>query len=161
MAEFVSEQSRPYAGYKFTVVVPGFSDNEIGGFTEISGLSDESETISYREGNLEEAAEAQFIGKTIYSDVDFKRGMSQKSFFWDWRAAVKAGGFTDGSSLKKDVKITLHDTNGDPLVTWTIKNAWPKKVGPDALNAQSSDILIETMTLAIEGLKYEKHASTN
>ena len=62
-------------------------------------------------------------------------------------------GSVDHSSDKKDLTITLMNDSGDDAAVWTVSSAWVTKyTGPD-LNSTSSDISIETIEIAHEGLR--------
>jgi len=50
----------------------------------------------------------------------------------------------------------LLDEAHKPMFTWTLKNAFPLKVSGTDLNAQNSEVAIEEMVLAHEGLTFEK-----
>ena len=47
-------------------------------FSEISGLSAETEMIEYREGNIATSGNTKIPGKRKYSNVTLKRGMIEK-----------------------------------------------------------------------------------
>ena len=47
----------------------------------------------------------------------------------------------------------LYDYAGGETSRWNILNAWPSKVTINGLQAGSSDVLVEEMTLAHEGLE--------
>jgi phage tail-like protein len=53
------------------------------------------------------------------------------------------------------VVIRLLDEQGDPKMTWTLTNAFPKQVTPTDMNSQSSEAAIETIIFAHEGLRIE------
>lgn len=151
---FQAAQSRPYAGYKFIVIA---AEGAIGGFQEISGLGSEFESIEYREGNLRSDVPAQFIGREMLSDVTLKRGMSDNSYLWDWRERV----ISEGDEAKQDIEIILANKEGEAVCKWTVKRCWPKSIEVDPMNAQSSDVLIETVVLAVEGLDFDPNPSEN
>ena len=68
----------PYAAFNFQVVFPdvGIDGGEVrGGFTEVTGLHVEQETISYRNGNERSLAPRQLPGLVRYSNIVLKRGM--------------------------------------------------------------------------------------
>ena len=54
------------------------------------------------------------------------------------------------------VTIQLLDEEHKPLFTWTLKNAFPKKVSGATLNAKTSEAAVETLVLVHEGLTMAK-----
>jgi phage tail-like protein len=59
------------------------------------------------------------------------------------------------SSSKRDVFISLLNEEREPVFTWRLKNAWVSSYSCNNLKASSSDIAIESIELAHEGLSAE------
>jgi phage tail-like protein len=53
------------------------------------------------------------------------------------------------------IVIRLLDETGSPKVTWTLANAFAKQVTCTDLNSQSSEVAVETIVFAYEGLSME------
>ena len=53
---------------------------------------------------------------------------------------------------RKNVVINLLDELHEPVITWTLQNAFPVKVDNANYNSTSNEVLIETIELAHEGL---------
>jgi phage tail-like protein len=45
--------------------------------------------------------------------------------------------------------------NYEPVMTWKVRNAWPVKLDGPALKANGSEVAIETLELAHEGITIE------
>jgi phage tail-like protein len=58
--------------------------------------------------------------------------------------------------VRETVTIQLLDEEHQTLFTWTLKNAFPKKVTGASLNAKTSDAAMEELVLAHEGLTMSK-----
>jgi phage tail-like protein len=56
---------------------------------------------------------------------------------------------------RKDVRIELHDRERRLTVAWVLKRALPVKIEAPDLNADSSDVAIEELTLVYEGLEFD------
>lgn len=122
------------------------------GFTEISGLSFETEVIEYREGSSPVYNKRKLPGLTKYSNIVLKRGvfLGDFEFYEQWK---KTAMFQEGKEkFRRDVVIRLLDEEHKPVLTWAARNAWPCKVTYGDLHAASSEVLIETMELVHEGL---------
>jgi phage tail-like protein len=46
-----------------------------------------------------------------------------------------------------DLEIKLLNEEHEPLMTWSVKQAWPKKWAVEDLNAMESKVLIESLEL--------------
>ena len=57
---------------------------------------------------------------------------------------------------RQQVTIELLDETGATLFIWTLRNAWPLKVTSTDMNAQNSEVAIEEIVLAHEGLSMKQ-----
>jgi len=122
------------------------------GFTEISGLDFETEVIEYREGSYKTYNKTKQPGLTKYSDITLKRGtfLGDFEFFELWRKTMM---FQEGKEkFRRDIVIKLLDEEHSPIISWSVLNAWPRKVQYADLKADANEIIIETMILVHEGL---------
>jgi phage tail-like protein len=46
---------------------------------------------------------------------------------------------------KRDLTISLLNEKHESVITWKLKNAWPKKVKSTDLKASANEVAIETM----------------
>ena len=125
------------------------------GFTEVSGLDFETEVIEYREGSSKTYNSSKQPGRTKYSNVTLKRGTFEGDydFFMEWRKTFYfQEGNQTGSRFRRNVEIMLLNENHEPIITWTLLNAWPSKVQSTDLKADANEVAIETMDLVHEGL---------
>jgi phage tail-like protein len=60
-----------------------------------------------------------------------------------------------GAKEKRDVTIKLLNSNGEPVKTWKVHQAFPVKVEGPTLNAKGTDVAIETVVLTYEGIEPE------
>ncbi|WP_223275007.1 phage tail protein [Tateyamaria sp. syn59] len=112
-------------------------------FREVSGLSMELEQETITEGG-----ENRFVHKVpvraSYPDLILKRGLIAESAVTTWiRDAVQ-------SFVIRPVTVTviLLDTQLEPVRSFSVINAWPKKWNVSDFNAETSDIVVETLELA-------------
>ena len=125
------------------------------GFTEVSGLDFETEVIEYREGSSKTYNSSKQPGRTKYSNVTLKRGTFEGDydFYMEWRKTFYfQEGNQTGSRFRRNVDIMLLNENHEPIITWTLLNAWPSKVQSTDLKADANEVAIETMELVHEGL---------
>jgi phage tail-like protein len=121
------------------------------GFMEVSGLSIELDVVDYREGSSPENSVRKMPGLKKFSDVVLKRGIVKSDDdFYRWISNA-----TFNQVERRDVVISLLNERHEPVVVWKLKNAFPSKLEYATLNAHSSDVVIESLTLAHEGLTVE------
>jgi len=120
-------------------------------FSEVSGLDVESEVIEYRDGIMPEYSKMKMPGMQKYSNITLKRGTFQgDNRFYEWWKTTQLN-----TVQRRDLIISLLNENHDPVFVWTAKNAWPIKVQSTDLKADGSEVAIETMEIAHEGLTIE------
>lgn len=122
------------------------------GFSEVSGLDVETEVIEYRDGISPEYSKIKMPGMQKYSNITLKRGTFQadNEFYNWWKESLEFNSFT-----RRDLVISLLNESHEPVVTWKVKNAWPIKVQSTDLKSDGSEVAIESMEIAHEGLSIE------
>ena len=120
-----------------------------GGFTEVSGLTVETEPIEYREGNMPQFSKIKQAGMQKYSNITLKRGTFQgiNNFYSWWESATQN---PDPSTYQRDMIITLLNQSGQVVVTWNVTRAFPIKVQSTDLKGDANEIAIETMEIVHE-----------
>ncbi|MGZ4538536.1 MAG: phage tail protein [Blastococcus sp.] len=134
----------PFAGLRFRVQLEGL---DVGGFSEVSGLEAVVETTAYREGG-ENTFEHRLAGPVAYPrNVTLRRGLTDSAEFWDWLDQVGLG-----VVIRRNVTITLLDSDGEPALLWDCRQAFPVRwSGPD-LDATAPVVAFETLELAHHGI---------
>lgn len=121
------------------------------GFMEVSGPSIELDVVDYREGSSPESSARKMPGIKKFSDVVLKRGIVKSDDdFYRWISTA-----TFNQVERRDVVISLLNERHEPVVVWKLKNAFASKLEYSTLNAHSSEVVIESLTLAHEGLIVE------
>ena len=135
----------PYTNFNFLVEIEGIVQ---AGFKECSGLECTTEVIEYREGG-ENTTVRKRPGKTTYSDLVLKWGLTDSEELWDWRKNV-----IQGKVDRKNGSIVVYDlANAKEVARWNFVRAWPTKWEGPSFDATGKDIAIETLTLAHEGIE--------
>ena len=120
-------------------------------FQEISGLDIEASSIEYRAGDSKVFSVLRMPGLKKYSDVTMKKGVfTADNKFWDWFDEIKMNVIK-----RKTVTISLLDEAGSPTMVWKLANAWPTKITGTDLKAQGSEVAVESIVIAHEGLTIE------
>lgn len=132
----------PPVGFHFKVEFVGIgNDNDIR-FQSVSGLNVEYDTESFKEGG-QNRFEHKLPVRTKYPDLSLKRGMLKDSKVIEW--CTKA--FVNREFQLADVNVTLLNESHEPLKTWHLVEAWPKKWSVSDFNAQENSLVIETLDL--------------
>ncbi|MBD1848323.1 phage tail protein [Cyanobacteria bacterium FACHB-63] len=118
------------------------------GFTEISGLTVETEAIEYREGNLPEYHKIKMPGMQKFGNITMKRGTFKgDNDFYKWWNTVALN-----TIERRDITISLLNEKHEAVVVWSVKQAWPTKVQPGDLKADANEPSIESIEVVHEGL---------
>lgn len=153
----------PIPKFYFKVSRPKQEFNSVDqiGFTEVSGLDYQNDLIEYRHGNDPSFSKIKMPGLRKFSNVTLKKGVIQGSkeansefFGWigDGKNAISVKKRTD---YRKDIVITLIDEEANPVVSWTLTNAFPVKVAFTDMKADANEVSIETLELATEEITVE------
>ena len=120
-------------------------------FAEISGLEMENELIEYREGASREFTKLKMPGLVKYSNVVMKKGVfAEDNDFFEWWKTIKMN-----TVERRDLSVSLLNEEHEPVMTWSIKNAWPVKIVSTDLKADEVGVAIATVEVAHEGCVIE------
>lgn len=133
----------PHGKFRYKVEIDGL---EAGGFSEVTGFDASIDVIEYREGDMVQTP-MKIPGLKKYGNITLKQGLATSRVLYDW---IIAG--VDGAVDRKTITITLLDEEEAPAASWQVINAWPLKYTAPDFNATSSEIAIETLEIAHEGM---------
>lgn len=140
------DRDDPLLSFNFIVDIQGIK----AGFSEVSGLTSESNIVEYRNGNETNTAR-KLAGLVKFTNVVFKRGMTPTGKdIWDWRKTV-----LDGKTERRSGTITLLDEAREAKLVWRFYEGWPSKLEGPGLNATDNKVSIESMEIAVEKLEIE------
>jgi phage tail-like protein len=111
-------------------------------FQTVSGLSVEYDMEEYKEGG-ENRFTHKLPVRTKYADLVLKRGMLTDSEVINW--FLKA--FRDREFEPANLNVILMNEKGEPLRTWKVAHAIPKKWLVSDMNANENSVVIETLEL--------------
>ena len=117
------------------------------GFTEVTGLTLETEVIEYREGNSPEYNKIKMPGLRKFGNITMKRGtFAGDNDYFKWFNTVKMN-----TIERRDITISLLNESHDPVVVWKVKSAWPVKIQSPDLKSDANESAIESIEVAHEG----------
>lgn len=125
-------------------------------FKSISGLKYETEVVPVREGGNNQTT-YQLMGATKWSNLILKQGFTANSELIKWRQEwIEAFAGSGKFGRIPSGTITLLDTALKAKAEWTFYRAWPAKWEISEFDASKSELAIETLELAHEGLSFKK-----
>jgi phage tail-like protein len=119
-----------------------------GAFSECTGLEATMEPKVIKEGGRNYGA-AQRMGQVTFATVVLKRGMTKNRDLWRWFWLVGQGAY----AFRLNARIRMEDEAGNEVLVWQLERAMPVKFKAADLNAKGSDVGIEELHIAHEGLK--------
>lgn len=147
------QRENPYPNYNFLVDLgTGDSDSVQAGFTQVLLPEIQVEVIEYRNGNDRAPASRKLPGRVSYGDLVLRRGVIGSLDLYEWINEIRQGSV----NARRDVRIRLqNEDRTETVMTWMFRNAFPVELSFSELDAVEEDILIETLTLAVESMEIE------
>jgi phage tail-like protein len=108
--------------------------NTFGGFQEVSGLAH---------------AYLKITGVHKVGDVTLKRGVVDTSSLWNWITQARG----EESPIRHNATIVLRNEAGNPVQSWKLTNAKPRKYTGPALGGKGNDVAIEELILSAESIE--------
>ncbi len=145
-------RDNPYGAFNYLVSMGvGDEASVVAGFSDVSGLGGEISYSDYRNGN-EKFNTVRKVANTFKNDdVTLKRGLVGSLDLFTWFKAVR-----EGDHDPRQISITLMDEGRQPVATFRLKNAQPKKwVGPTLAAKGGGEVAMEELHLVHEGVDYE------
>jgi phage tail-like protein len=135
----------PPVGFHFRVEFVGIGNGNDVRFQSVGGLSVEYDVETFREGG-ENRFEHKLPVRSKYPDLALKRGLLLDSEVINW---VKAALF-QRTFLPVQINVSLLNEAHQPLRTWLIFGAWPKKWSVTDFNANENTVVIESLELCYD-----------
>lgn len=134
----------PFARFRYKVEIDGL---EAGGFSEVTGFDANIDVIEYREGDMSAETPMKVPGLKKYGNITLRKGLVANTVLFDW---IETG--FNGPIERKTITITLLDESQSPAASWQVINAWPTKYTAPDFNATASEIAMESLEIAHEGM---------
>jgi len=119
---------------------------EAGGFSEASGFDASIDVIEYREGDMVQTP-MKLPGLKKYGNITLKKGVADSMVMYEWMIAG-----VEGEVERKTITITILDETETATASWQVINAWPAKYTAPDFSATTSDVAIESLEIAHEGM---------
>lgn len=138
----------PYGKFNFLISIDGVTT---GGFSEVSGLTSDTNVMEYREGS--DAINGmntvrKLVGLVKFTNIVLKHGITTDTSIYKWRKTV-----LDGATQRANGSITLLDEGRNQVMSWNFFGGWCQKLETGPFDAKSSEVAIETLEIVHEGLE--------
>ncbi len=149
-----TQRDNPYGAFNFLVTLggnqgDGSEGTVIGGFSDVSGLGNEVQYSNYRNGNERFNTVRKVPNTFTVDDVTLKRGLVGSTDLFEWIKTVR-----DGTADTRQVTVTLLDEARNPVATYKLRNAQPKKyTGPTLTAKGGGEVAMEELVFVCEGVE--------
>ena len=145
-------RDNPYRAFNYLVSLgTGDEASVVAGFSDVSGLGSELSYSEYRNGNEKFNTSRKVANTFKNDDITLKRGLIGSLELFQWFKDVREGAYEP-----RAVTITLMDEARQPVTSFRLKNAQPKKwVGPTLAAKGGGEVAMEELHLVHEGIDYE------
>jgi len=115
-------------------------------FKGVAGLRYETETIPVRAGGVNDTT-YNLVGATKWTNLVFKQGFTKSSQLIQWRQEWMQGKMNRiGGTITQALQ---------PKAQWTFVRGWPCKWDVSEFDASKSELAIETLEIAHDGLTFK------
>lgn len=128
-------------------------DPAVAFFKSVSGLKYEAEVVDYRQGGVN-VSTSRLVGAVKWPNLVLKRGFSKSYELLAWRESW----LNDSKSAKlKRASGSIIQLSSDlkDVCRWKFTRAWPCKWEGPEYDGSKSELAIETLEIAHEGLEFE------
>ena len=145
----------PYGSYVFALQIQkeGGAAEEIGHFMECSGLKSACEVFEIQEGGMNDRVH-KFPGQSKWENITLRTATTASNELFAWRDQFLKGKFGERKKYKGFIKIL--DNDFEEIRVYEFVNAWPVSWEGPSLNSGGSEIAIESLELAHDGLYLRK-----
>lgn len=139
----------PYGGHYFALRLdPG--DEEVAHFMECSGLKTSASVFEIEEGGVNGYSHKR-PGQSKWENIVLKYATNASTRLLEFRDEFVRDEFAG----RRNGSIIMYNNEGEVIRRFSFSNAWPVSWEGPQLNAGSSELAIETLELAHDGILVE------
>jgi phage tail-like protein len=147
--EMATFRDHPYEASNFLVDMGTYDSSDARATFFRVELPDATvDVVAYRNGNEKSQESRKQPGLANYGPLVLKRGLSGSTDLWEWWKQAREG----QPNVDRNITITLLDEERAAVWTWRFRNAFPVNYRVDPLDAGSSDIAVEELTLTFDSM---------
>ena len=95
----------------------------------------------------------QIPGRLTWNPITLRRGVTDLKDVWDWRQMVVDGKIDDA---RTNASIIAYSQSMEPVAQWDLTNAWPSQISGPEMASDSTDYMVEEITIVHEGMVRKK-----
>ena len=153
---------QPFRAFRFLVEIED-GGAVVAAFSQFSGIKMEVDTVQARSGDDPRGVQDYVPVLTRFMPVTLTKGVVGDNDFLDWLFSAAAGDQAgpNGAHLRRTLNIVALDDAGNRGVTWSLKDALPIGYELMPMDGGKSEVLSESLTFAITGMKRQTHCASN
>lgn len=132
----------PYGSCNFHLEIQGLI---AGGFSEISGLTVETDVETIEEGGLNNI-QYKLPKTTRFTDLTLRRGLSDFDLLYAWYQDV-----ANGRIQRRNITLFLLDHRSLPVMWWDVYGAFPIRWEGPTFDATSNTVGFQSIVLTHQG----------
>jgi len=133
----------PFSSFLFRVEIDGITQ---GHFRECTGLGSSVEVIENPEGGKGQVS--KMPGRIKYTNIVLKWGLTDSTDLYEWHRSA-----LHGNIQRRHGSVVQLDFQGNEKARWNFTDGWPTKWDGPSFNSGGSDLSVETLEIAHEGLE--------
>ena len=143
----------PYGNFYFALEI---NNVEVAHFSECSGLKTSTQVFEFEEGGLNGRTHKR-VGQSKWENIVLRYATSASTFLLQWRDHFLQDKFTDGYKFHDGAavsgSIVMRSNQGKVIRRFSFSEAWPVSWEGPSFNSGGSELAIETLEIAHNGLK--------
>jgi len=147
------EDADPYGNYYFALEI---NNTEVAHFVECSGLKNGCQAFEITEGGYNGHVHKR-PGQSKWENIVLKYATSASTFLLEWRDAFLQDEFSQRTQYSGSIAIMSND--GTVVRRYHFTNAWPVSWEGPHLSSSASELAIETLEIAHDGLTLDSFGS--
>ena len=152
-----ASQFDPYRKFKFKIKIGG---QVVAGLTKCSALTVSVESKEFRAGDMD-SFKQKMPGMVSFEPITLEQGVTKDKTFEAWATAMSNYLGNKGSDsqktpndFRKEIDIEIFNLNNERVKAYRVYQCWVSKyVAIPDLDANSADVMIQTVTLENEGIQ--------
>jgi phage tail-like protein len=144
------EDPNPFGNYYFALEIKDDGGTvEVAHFVECSGLKSSSTVFEIEEGGLNGRTHKR-PGQSKWENLVLRYATNTSTYMLEWRDKFLQDQFDQRT--KCSGSVALKNNHGDVVRRWHFTNAWPVSWEGPSLSSTSSELAIESLEIAHDGL---------
>jgi phage tail-like protein len=134
---------------RFSITVDGY---EVASFAELQGITTTVTPIEFLKSSDQTILQKSPSTRTPPT-VTLKHGRATSMELWAWHEAALMGNM---SAARRSASLAVYAYERDPVLRYNLEQAWPSKLEMGGLKAGTTELMMESITIAYEFMERVK-----